>query len=422
MRNVVIITDIVYPHQSPMGGIGIKIASYFKKQNNVYVIARQYANKKIEGEKFNGCILYTLSQYRIKWADMTYEMQQSCTGVKKMACRIVNLVLRIAGRLQATFFTIDNCWWYRRAAYKCLNRINRESKIDVIFSVSGPIEAHLAGQLFKKKHPNVKWIGYSCDLFGSNNFRMNIFWTLNKMRKFEKNVLKEMDAVLCTEEIFDVYKFDYNVDEVAAVPYTLNDFIMSKVGKPNIGRQYGEKYNVACIGAFYKSFRNPEFLLKIMSQESNKNIVLHLFTNGECELMVLNYAKKSNGRIINHGIVPFLQLVNSLEKMDALINIENNLLLCSPSKELELISYCKPIINFTYDISRKSYLHNYPKTINIIQNSDVDLQKTYRDIVDFLNECDDIEIKPEDITRIYSRNKEDFVAQFINSCVENCFR
>lgn len=371
-KNIVIITDFVYPKWTAMGRIAMQTAGYIKDCCNVEVISFQSGSNCLRGDTYKGVKIYTLTDWRLYLDFITKKKANETEGIKKAMFYFCNCVLRGIGRFAAAFFFLDNRWWYQRKAYNLLEIINDKMKIDAIVSINAPIEAHIAAERFKHKHREAVWISYWVDLFACENYKQNIFISINKMKKIERNLLLESDRIMCTQEIYDVLQNRCGREDIIGIPYAINEEVLNYSSWKEIPLwKSEERITFLCMGAFYKKMRDPRLLLDIFSDANNFKFELHLYTNGDYIETIKKCAEKSNGKIIYHGIVAPDMLNKAIVNAHILVNVENDSDICYPSKVMEMISYRKPIINFYYKEHEGSPMNNYPLVRQIKMNSTV---------------------------------------------------
>ena len=408
-KELVILAGSCYPISSATGSIAINFGKYLSEQYHISIIAIEQDGYSYNGDKIDGFDVYTISNWRLKWAQKSKNKRDDCKGLLYKFFNLSLLLARIFGRLEATFFSLNNNAWYIEKAYKKLEEINTNSSIDVVLTCAAPHEAHRAGRIYKKKHPEVRWVTYWGDLMASRINKLNIFVSMKKMKEMETELACSSDYVLSTVENYNVLLEETNdISKVKALPYTLNQTILNECADNRQTR--ADEITIVYMGAFYRDIRNPEYFLKLFSLLPCKYRLL-LYSTGNCEDIVNRYVSDSNGRIIQKGLVPKKQLISEVKNVDILVNIQNKLENSNPSKILELVSYGKPIIDFSYTDETSSSLARYPYCLNI------NMEHSFSDYVDeltkfILDNCDrhiDIQMVKE----IYSENLEDNVKQIV---------
>ena len=402
---VVIIAGSCYPISSATGGIALKCADYLKETCNIRIIALQEENHAENGTLYRNASIYTLTNWRYKWAQMSKLKWQAAKGRKKTLYSCSNYMARAIGRIQSALFYVDNSWWYKRKSVRLLEKMNKQKPIDVILSFCAPIEAHAAAMEFKSKHSNICWISYWADLFATKQNCRNLFISLIKMKQMEDDMLEASNHVFVTDEVYQVFA-DRAKQEIhnkmEALPYIFNQNILERDNYVAVVET--EPIRCVYMGSFYRDIRNPEYMLELFCK-LKQLCVLDLYTTGNCGDIVERISKKSNGRIIEHGLVPKEALDEVLRNAHVLINIENTVSTSNPSKLFELMSYRKPIIDFSHNEDPSEVIKKYPTSIN------VDMEKACQDeslkVDEFLSEIR--KFKPIDykiIEKKFARNFE----------------
>lgn len=363
-KELVIITNCTYPVPTATGVISLRFSDFLKEKYNIRIITLQEGNHVYNGEYISGNRVYSITNWRWKKAYIYKEKTTKSYGIKKKIYSFASCFLRVVGKVDSTFFHLDNRGFYEKKALNILKRLGEEEKIDVIISVSSPIEAHFAAKTYKEIHPEVVWLSYWGDLFSGSNYKLNIFYSHKRMCEMERQLLEKSDLVLTTPEIFRTYA-GYNVQtKIKILPYTLKESILYEDNSTNLHEN--EKAKFVYMGSLNFKMRNPEFLLKLFIHPGIRG-ELHLFSDG-CSDIVQKYTEMSNGRIIAHGKIGSEELYEELKKAHVLVNIGNSVSTSVPSKVLELMSYRKPILDIYYPGQESSVLSKYPICLRICMN------------------------------------------------------
>jgi len=365
-QELVIIAGSCYPNCSATGAIALKYADYLADDFNIRLIAIQEGNKKGYNLRFKNVSVYTLTQWRLRMAQISHDNVRNTSGLEHAFYSLSYTFLRAVGRLQSLLFFPDNCWWFQRKAFRLLESLNINRKINVILSFSAPIESHFAARRFKLLHPDVRWFSYWGDLYSSREFILNIFSTIEKQKKIEEMLIKDSNCAIMTEEVYEILYLRYKdilKTSLIKIPYTLDSGILLRQNNSQIDKS--EQISFIFMGSLYRRLRNPEYMLKVFTFDPSSNFILHLYSQGDCDDIVKKYVKLSNGHIIDHGIVSFDELDYALQKANVLINIENSAKTSRPSKLLQLMSYRKPIVDFCYPGDHSLLLKQYPLATEI---------------------------------------------------------
>ncbi len=412
-KNLVMVVGTCYPIASANGALALKYAEYLADEYDISIISiRKNGEKKQKKVFVNGITIYMLGRFRLDWLYKHKKLAGKSAGFKKSLLNASVFLARSCGRIDSMFFHADNMHWYKKAAYKQLERLNDERRIDSVISFCLPIESHSAAMKFKKRHEDVLWASCWADDFAVESNRKNIFYPLTAMRRSENDMLNKSDVVLSTEELAERLRLYRPCSEIYPIPYTIDSSILHK--------SYERKTNKYTTGVFmgnlYKTIRNPEFMLKTFAQPELKNVLLYMYIGGDCDHIAEKYAAQCpNIRV--HGFIPKDRLEQVLCEADFLINIDNLNCAGKPSKLYELIGYRKPILNFGYS-DYCTELKEYPNKLHISVNSDT--HSAAVEIEKFLfDDTEETDIAPQLIERLYRTHTEGYVRNLIMEALNN---
>lgn len=408
-KHLVIIAGSCYPISSANGSIALSCAKYLHDEYDISVISKKHYKQKESSRKFSYGTMYFVKQLRYslyqKYSVLVKEKSKYLRGFYW----ILLFLVRVVGYLESLFIHIDNMWWFKKAVLKKLNKINNEKKIDAILSFSMPIESHLAANCFKEKHREVIWATYWADEFATISNKKNLFISYEKMIEMEQDIISKSDIVFTTEELYEVIssKYPSYYKKIVAVPYLLSEDALNipqKIKNESIK-------SVIYMGAFYKNIRNPEYMLKVFSEEKLRDVKLDLYITGDCDDIVNRYISTSDKKITSHAVVPKSKLYEIIKDVDILVNVDNINCKGKPSKLYELISFRKPIINFSYS-NELGELDKYPYNVNLCMNDPVEV--SVEKLNKFLDSYDTMmEISPEEIRKIFFKHTEKNVKNLI---------
>ena len=408
-KELVIITNSCYPINSAVGSLSLKCADYLEKEYNIRIITVQDRNYAMNGQKIGNYKFYTVTQNNYKKYSIFKEKINNSRGINKFYNFIMFQITKTVMYIERKIFFMDNRWWYEKKVNKILNKLWSELKFDAILSVSSPIGSHISAMKFKEKHPEVFWVSYWVDLFSGKNFKQNILIPHSKYVELENKIISKSDFVMTTSEIF--VEFEKRTDEtkIQKINYTLKNDILGNNKNNQVFEN--EKPLIICMGSFQNKIRNPEYMLKIFSK-LNIEYNLELYTNG-CEKIISKYANKNNKNIKYIGLVEYEKLKQRLNDSDFVINIGNSLSSSVPSKVLELISYCKPMIDFYYKNNKLEILNKYP-IVNRIQIDD-QIENVVTELENFIIKNKSNKISTEEIKKIFVDYSEDTIKDKINN-------
>ena len=269
--------------------------------------------------------------------------------------------------------------WLIPEYYKTLEEIHNKVNLDCVITVSNTICSQFSGLKFKNNHPTIKWITFFTDPFTDHYIYYPFLKSRKSLRarhfKDEMMIYDTADYNMLTKELYDRAINDFNqpLHKTSLIEFTLNKQIYrDTITLPNNPIKT-QRVSLVYAGALYKNIRNPEGMLKIVSQTKGLKLDLYI-KHRECSDIVDRYLSEF---IVRKSLVnreKYLQMIN--DEYDILVNIGNISRLQTPSKMLELLSTGKPIVNF-YVVKDVQYhlLERYPLGINLDSNDSESISK-----------------------------------------------
>jgi glycosyltransferase involved in cell wall biosynthesis len=391
LKHLVLICGVYYPAPSATGKCADQYVSLLQDEYDIDVIYMGSVLEDIMPHEHNGKHLFPQKNWRLRGEQRCAEKQFGI-GVK---------LYKAIGRLQTYLQYPNNLRWFMGKAYQQLERIQKGNPIDVVFSVSSPFPAHLAAKKFKRKHPEIRWVGYTVDPHSSEHAQRPLFMSLKTMAISEAKCLSETDVCFLSEELLRTRPdlFDGIKSKTIALPY-----LLSKISLPEV-KEYPHhfdenKINLVYAGNFYRDIRNPEFMLKTIMQIKDSGIVLHLFSSGNCDDIVHKYSDASGGRILTYELVRRAELLEIYEEADVLVSVANTTPEFSPSKIFEYVATGKPIIEFSEESSINPYLVNYPCTALVHPK----MSSPVNEVDAFCKQNKRVRVSPSTIGTLYSKH------------------
>ncbi len=251
---------------------------------------------------------------------------------------------------------------------------NIKEHIDVVIPLCYPMDAVVAGMEYKKKVQKIKLMPYLFDPFVESKTLHRTGW--NKQLKKRANIKIEACMINLSAKVFcanhlKLHFSQFNKYENSFV-FTEQPLLKKKQAKDcSKDDIVNPKIIATYTGIFELLIRNPEYFLRTMVDVLYScNSELHLYTYSNCEKLIERYVNGSAGKIINHGFVTKEQADNAIIQSDVLMSVGNIDNTQVPSKIIEYISVCKPIIHFyTADNDEVlKTLNNYPLSICLKQD------------------------------------------------------
>ncbi|MBO5837434.1 MAG: hypothetical protein J6Q92_06035 [Oscillospiraceae bacterium] len=395
-KHLVMIVGMFYPTPSPTGNCAEAYVDLLKDQFDISVICLadtdrvqyDYNGKQV----YPAAGWYTIFQHRLK----------------KKAPRFLQNFFKIPVHLRQWFTQPNNLYSYVKAARKQLEAIDAQRPIDVIFSVGAPMAAHVAASHFRKKNPQVHWVTYTVDSYGAQNKGAA------KAQAFESDILAQSDHVLLSEEIYDNSPALYATfaEKCEPLPY-----LMPLTPQRAEGEQYFEKdkTNLVYAGRFYKTIRNPEYLLQL-ALEMDENCVLHLYCQSDCDGVIDDYVRRSGGKIVRHAPVSVEEIQRIYTQADALVNVGNNTSEFKPSKTFEYIATGKPILNIYYEGQFDNVLAQSPITLQLSRS--LPAKEAVAALQDFLKTTGARTISRQEIDKLFPKYSSENIATILIEILE----
>lgn len=398
-----------YPDMGAPSACVDKYVQALKDKYNFYIITKTYKTDIISDGKYNIRYISNFMHRVILKCNKNID-ELRLVWVSKIILFLCNIY-----KLFATQFCYPTAGsWEIREYYNELKKLSNEINIDIIISVSNIFLCQFAALKYKKEHSVVKWISFIYDPFSEFHiyYRYKLFKGYYKRKNIrnEELIYKSADVVLFSEEMyhFAVNSFDIDRKKAYCIYFTLDD-IRKRQQLYNQKSEFPVRLLYA--GAFYKTIRNPEFMLSILSKV--ENIQLDIFgEKGECEDVVQKYLSDN---IIRKGFVD----KKDYEKMicneyDILVNVGNISTLQAPSKMLELLSTGRPILNFYFTKDNQyQMIEKYPLGLNIGYNEENAVEKVTR----FCHRVKGRTLSFEEVSKLYPENALDNQVKLLETLI-----
>lgn len=255
--------------------------------------------------------------------------------------------------LYRTLYWPDSAWhWIPSLTLELLRK--RGIKYDLVISYYPCMGAHLGVAALKyfSKYPAFKWIADYGDPFSTsltmqpNNYA--VYDRLNK--RTERSLARSANFMVFTNEATaDAYRTALGVDEnVRVIPHLVNIDRLYSAGFRS-GSDVSAPVILYYIGGFHKNIREPARLFDLvrgMNKGGSGKYLLKIYgpLNG------FNLAELSPAdcpEIMYLGPIERDKAIEILKTADAIVNVDNENCIMTPSKIVECISTGRPIVNIT---------------------------------------------------------------------------
>ncbi len=280
------------------------------------------------------------------------------------------IIKRTYNLLVKSIYWPDFAFMWIIPASRKIRQLIANDEYDAILSISIPFASHVAAYLALEVDKEMKWIVDMSDPFYllEETPPNNTALYRRKNLKIEKLVYKRANRIVIPTQLLDTYRkgvFISTGDKVVGVETAIT---MPEIAEYPFPHKYfsKEQLNIVYSGTFYRGIRNPEVFLQVASalKISGIDIVFHIFGNlNDCVEIVGRYTNKENIRY--HGHVSVVDVHSVTSNCDFVVNIDNNNNYQIPSKIVQYMYFCKPIINFVFrrDTMLKQMMSDYPSSL-----------------------------------------------------------
>lgn len=268
---------------------------------------------------------------------------------------------------------------------------------DAVICMYFPLEAMVASYKLKKQFPEMKFLIYELDSVGDglgggkSLLERQLVFSYNV---FLRKLYKQADAVFVLEchkyywlEKYKQFKSKLEIVDLPLLKPT-DDFKGERQ----------KKIKFVYSGVLNENYRSPKKVIETFCA-FDFDFQFDFYSKG-CEAYLQSI---ENSKIIINGYVKQEELKKSLFESDFLVNIGNARSNSLPSKLINYISYCKPIIHFSMqenDIC-ETYLKKYPEAFVVPYGKKID---EYKDALYFFVKKKKKNFSFEEVERLFEMN------------------
>jgi len=370
--------------QTANASIRINIATKLKAMGHqvTFIAINQNSNTTEQTEFETHSVRSTLH-----WRLLTKKKDKGLSGFEKLLWCLVKIVRNIHNAFFLPLYP-DIDPFQSIEVYRLARKLYNAGKFDAIIAVFRPYSSLSALIKIKNKIPNVICGAYYLDVCTElqkpkimPSWLFNVLWHRSEKRVFEKS-----DFILLPRNVqhyfesdqYAIYKEKFEFCEFPA-------FVEPHLNDSGSNNRPENEVKIVFAGTLSHTFRNPEYILRILGEVSKKipNISLSVYGRGDCVKILEKY--KSVVDIHLHGAVEQKTVMDAYVHADFILNISNTFSNMVPSKIFELFATGKPIINIvktTEDTSAK-YFEKYPSVCNVNEWEEIgsQIEKVERFIV-----------------------------------------
>ena len=373
MNSIVIISQHIFPKQTPRAHRASELAIEFSKQGydvTLYAVLGQYDYKDF-CNKYN----ITIKPIKLSWQ---YEPFSSDLKVKRY------FFDKVLGRLLQKIFEFPNIEFY----FKIPRIIKKEKRFDILISIADPHMIHWGCARAKYKHPAQfpkKWIAECGDPYYDNG---NSEKFKERFKKMEHFFCKNANFI--TVPVSSAIKSYFHKYErkIKVIPQGFKFQTPKKVKLKPINKIPTFAY----CGNFFSGYRDPtiffEFLLK--TKFNFKFIIYTDYTS-----LIAKYLPLLKDKIEIRPTIFRKDMIKEIKKMDFLVNIENiNLPGQLPSKLIDYAISNRPILsinpgNFKSENITEFFNGNYQNRFVVDNLEDYRIEGVTTKFIDLINLKDD---------------------------------
>jgi len=424
MAHIVFVLGNYYPNFQAVGVCIRNVINELKKKHDVTIVCQKAQLNQKAREEYEGTQIIRVETKLNHFRHIYLEKAEINKGGKKKFFNIMADSVRVIRYFNALFSrrVLQND--VLNEYLKSLIKINNELKIDMLIPCVGTYESCIASLKFKiHENKRAKLMPFMFDNYAYNIaiYRTpKLFYNLkfkNHLR-LEKLVIKHSEKIICMKHYAESYnKAHTDRSKLLVVEHPL---IIKYENKDKFNFN-NDKINIVYTGGLFMKIRSPEYALSLFEKilEKNKEIVLHFFGSGNCNLIIDKYIKKFPNQILSYGLVDIDIVIDARNNCDFLLsigNVSNNQV---PSKTFEYMAALKPIIHFAKIRNDKTnqILDKYPNKCILFEESNL-LNENIETLTRFIKETKK-PISFETLKKIYYDAVPTYTSELINGYLNN---
>lgn len=291
---------------------------------------------------------------------------------------VLNFILNFIRPFYRKIYWPDAMWhWMPSILYKIIK--SRHEQYDLIVSYYPCMSAHLAVAALRRfsKYPNFEWIADYGDPFSTSpTMQPNNYAVYDRLNKWtERSLSRSANCMVFTNEATaNAYSAVLGSQEkIKVIPHLVN-----------INQLYSAELRSGCdagapvvlyyIGGFHKNIREPDRLFNLirgLNKDEGKYLLkiygpLNGFSPAEL-------APADCPEIVYLGPIERDKAIEILKTADAILNVDNENCIMTPSKVVDCISTGRPIVNITNKGAAYQPLQAYEKSGYVISVLDEEI-------------------------------------------------
>lgn len=417
MKKILLLTSNYYPEASANGICVSKIAESLKRDGfDVHLICYRKNHEELI-ENHEGILVYRIKMplnYKIDY----YSKKIKLISLAKLLGYISKQMKRVKLLLYLPLYPISSILTVFRFC-RITKKLHQKNNYDIVLSSYNPIEGVIAASYAKSTSDSLKFILYVLDSFSNTGGGHFIGASLAEKIgwRWEKVFYERSDLIINMRSHEEYHKkaryLKYkNKTRFADIPlFAKNNYQGENTNE--------EITKLVYTGSLDTKRRNPSYLCDIIKQINCGTYRMFFYSIGDCESMLQNYEKLTNGIIASKGFVDHKQSLHIINSANVLINIGNKGSDMLPSKIFEYMSTGKPIIHVYFDDHDSSlpYLKRYPLSLLIKANRE-SYDENILLIEEFITQNRDKSLNYDTIASEFEENKPEYTVDIIKKVLQ----
>ena len=389
-KKLVILVGGFYPYYgNPMGIVldNLLLSLVDKFEVTILTLKRNAAQTDIKPFIYKGAAIITVTS-------MMHDALLRRNCFIKFWCRLSS-VFRI-GRFEDYWISMMK---------RELESFYKTSPFHAILSLGFPMQMHEAAMMFRKKHPDVKWVTYSTDSCYGNSNLVNIrnrvlkSFAVSKLVNRERRFRNNADYNFVSREIFNSTAFDLQSfkDKCEILDYTVSSKLQGASVKND------DVIRIVYAGGMPVKMRDPSYFLKVFcALPASTGVRLDVYLIGAKPKALCDAEKALPEKVSVHQSVAHNEIERIYDQnADVLLNLGNDSDAFSPSKLFDYISTGRPIIDVYYHGRIPNVaIMRYPLAFRLENYGNV--CEDAKSLLGFLIKIKDRRLTQEQISQIYT--------------------
>lgn len=410
-RRLLVLLGGYYPSYGAPGIVFEKMIPVLREHYEITILTPRRVTHDLGSVfTYNGVFVHEISD----WINDRV-VESARRGVAPLVLRFMQRIWWVCQKQPMFTYSIRN-------TLKCAERLHLERRFDAMLSVSFPPYTHIAAEIFKARHPDVKWGAYSTDtLFDHKVLRSK--WHklfMQDVLSWEMQAYSHADCVFFTPEIYAWRNRMFPNDEVS--PLLLN-YLLSLPATSDVTRDVAARHD-ACdtilfvyAGVFYERTRDPSWFADVMREliAKNDNLLFHFYlVTDACKDVIEAVVKDFPQNVFIRPPVLPSEVAMIMRRADFLLNFSNDADQFSPSKIFDYVATGRPILNVAYPKRKvNDVLLRNPLSLTVVNDGDV--HKSAKEVESFVERNLGKSLGNDDLKSLYAEYlPENVLKELIN--------